>query len=98
MHYGFISLWVFNNILGLLIEPSRDYERLMKKNRKAKSLNVCLATKTVPHVVDFYNYDMIGGIKGALKLKFSFAHINHKTFFYDKILSVDDQNNYLYIT
>jgi hypothetical protein len=60
-----------------LIEPSRDYERLIKKNRKAKSLNVCLGTKSVPHVVDFYNYDMVGGIKGALKLIFSFDFMNH---------------------
>ena len=59
----------------MLIEPSRDYERLIEKNRKAKSLNVCLATKTVPHVVDFYNYDMVGGIKGALILAFFFDFI-----------------------
>ena len=54
---------------GLLIEPSRDYDTLIKKNRKVNSLNVCLATKKHPHMVQFYNYDMIGGIKGKYREK-----------------------------
>ena len=57
-------------ILGLLIEPSKDYLRLIKKNRRATSLNVCLATRNVPHEVEFYNYDMVGGIKGNRKIEF----------------------------
>ena len=63
---------------GLLIEPSYDYEKLLTKNRKAKSLNVCLATKTVPHEVEFMNYDMLGGIKGNhyQKNKMAFALTN----------------------
>ena len=52
--------------VGLLIEPSYDYKMLLKKKRKAKSLNVCLATKNVPHEAEFYNYDMVGGIKGMI--------------------------------
>ena len=51
---------------GLLIEPSSDYKLLLTKKRKAKSLNVCLAVKNVPHEAEFYNYDMLGGIKGVI--------------------------------
>ena len=62
-------------ILGLLIEPSKDYLRLIEKNRRATSLNVCLATKNVPHEVEFYNYDMVGGIKGNRKKEFDRASV-----------------------
>ena len=47
----------------------------MKKNRRATSLNVCLATKNVPHEVEFYNYDMVGGIKGNRKSELDRAFV-----------------------
>ena len=52
--------------IGLLIEPSLDYATLLKRNRKVASVNACLATKIVPHVVESLSYKAIGGIKGKL--------------------------------
>ena len=55
------------NYTGLLIEPSRKFDTLIQRNRKAKCLNVCLATKPFPHEVDFLDCAEIGGIKGEIK-------------------------------
>ena len=55
--------------IGLLIEPSLEYATLIKRNRKVTSVNACLATKNVPHVVEFLSYKAIGGIKGELILE-----------------------------
>ena len=49
---------------GLLIEPSLDYSTLLKRNRKVKSINACLATKNVPQVVEFISNKQVGAIKG----------------------------------
>ena len=57
----------YSSFTGLLIEPSSDYETLLKKNRKAKSLNVCLAIKNFPHEVEFLDCDVVGGIKGIIQ-------------------------------
>lgn len=55
------------NYTGLLIEPSLDYSKMLTRNRKVTSVNACLATKNVPHVVEFLSYNAIGGIKGEVK-------------------------------
>lgn len=55
------------NYTGLLIEPSSKFNTLIQRNRRAKCLNVCLATKPFPHEVDFLDCDEIGGIKGEIK-------------------------------
>ena len=52
------------NVLGLLIEPSLDYTRLLERNRNVKSINACLAPNGVPSVVEFLSYESLGGIKG----------------------------------
>ena len=57
----------YSPFTGLLIEPSSDYKTLLKKNRKAKSLNVCLAIKNFPHEVEFLECDVTGGIKGIIE-------------------------------
>ena len=75
----------------MLIEPSKDYQHLIDKNRKARSLNVCLATKTVPHEVEFYNYDMVGGIKGSKQVSIHLTKCNHKSKRYQtrKMINID---------
>ena len=54
--------------IGLLIEPSLEYPKLLKRNRKVTSVNACMATKNYPHVVEFYSYKGIGGIKGNIAI------------------------------
>ena len=52
-------------ILGLLIEPSKDYQTLLTRNRKVFSINACLSKESSPSVVEFLNHGAIGGIKGT---------------------------------
>ena len=52
--------------LGLLIEPSLDYEQLLKRNRKIISINSCISMDNSPHVMEFLNYGALGGIKGKI--------------------------------
>ena len=51
-------------LLGLLIEPSKDYKTLLTRNRKVFSINACLSKESSPSVVEFLNHGAIGGIKG----------------------------------
>ena len=43
-----------------------EYPKLLKRNRKVTSINACMATKDYPHVVEFYSYKGVGGIKGNI--------------------------------
>ena len=43
-----------------------EYPKLLKRNRKVTSVNACMATKDHPHVVEFYSFKGIGGIKGNI--------------------------------
>ena len=53
------------HLLGLLIEPSRDYKTLLTRNRKVFSINACLSKESSASVVEFLNHGAIGGIKGT---------------------------------
>ena len=53
-------------MIGLLIEPSKDYATLLTRNRKITSINACLSKDRSPHVVEFQSYGAIGGIKGKM--------------------------------
>ena len=53
-------------MIGLLIEPSKDYATLLKRNRNVTSINACLSKDDSPHVVEFQSYGAIGGIKGDI--------------------------------
>ena len=55
------------NYTGILIEPGIAYGKLIQRNRKASSLNVCLSTKSVPLEADFMDCDEVGGIKGEVR-------------------------------
>ena len=55
------------NFTGVLIEPSSNYTTLRKRNRKIKSLNVCLSRKTTPEIVTFLDASGVGGIEGEVK-------------------------------
>ena len=55
------------NYTGLLIEPSLYYPKMLARKRKVASVNACLSTKRIPHVVEFLSYKGIGGIKGEVK-------------------------------
>jgi len=55
------------NFSGVLIEPSSKYKILRQRNRKVKSLNVCLSRKPFPEMVTFLDCLDIGGIEGEVK-------------------------------
>ena len=55
------------NFTGILIEPSSNYTMLRQRNRKVKSLNVCLSRKPIPEEVTFLDCYDIGGIEGEVK-------------------------------
>ena len=58
-------LFLFRLFTGLLIEPEPEpYQALLAKNRKVKSLNVCLSVRNTPQEVEFMNKYVVGGIKG----------------------------------
>lgn len=57
-------LWTTFILIGLLVEPSKDYATLLTRNRKVTSINACLSKDGSPHVVEFQSYGAIGGIKG----------------------------------
>ena len=58
---------LFRNFTGVLIEPSSNYTTLRQRNRKVKSLNVCLSRKSIPEIVTFLDASDIGGIEGEVK-------------------------------
>jgi hypothetical protein len=47
-----------------MIEPSKDYETLLTRNRKVTSIKACLSMDGYPSIVEFMSYGAIGGIKG----------------------------------
>ena len=55
------------NYTGVLIEPSSNYTTLRLRNRKVKSLNVCLSRKSIPEEVTFLDYGEVGGIEGEVR-------------------------------
>ena len=55
------------NYTGLLVEPSSMYKTLLSRNRNAQTVNVCLATQSIPHKVEFMDCAELGGIRGEVK-------------------------------
>ena len=62
-------------MIGLLIEPSKDYATLLTRNRKITSINACLSKDSSPHVVEFQSYGAIGGIKGEIHYLICYMHL-----------------------
>ena len=59
---------------GLLIEPNvKSYTKLLKKNRRVKSINSCLSRAHIPELVNFINADGISGLQGKFAKK---SHID----------------------
>ena len=57
------------NWTGLLVEPNiRAFGDIQQKNRKAHSINACLAVTSHPAKVEFDAADVFGGIAQNLEL------------------------------
>ena len=52
-----------------MIEPSKDYETLITRNRNVASIKACLSMDSYPSVAEFMSYGAIGGIKGISNKK-----------------------------
>ena len=60
----YLYVYVYFVLIGLMIEPSNNYEALLTRNRKVTSIKACLSLDRYPSVVEFMSYKGVGGIKG----------------------------------